>query len=233
MASKRSHSPACACRVSQAPVLIPRATPPIGFSMQERYPTFLIFGAPGSGKGTQGVTLGCLPRFFHCACGDVFRRLDTRTELGKTFLTYSSRGDLVPDEITIQLWQESIEAAAGSGRFKPDIDYLLLDGIPRNIQQAQLMEDIIEVKRVFHLSCPDRDKVVSRLKKRAIKDNRLDDANESVILHRLKAYEQESKPLLDFYGQTLITDIDATQAPVKVLRDILDIIVQFDVKAIS
>ena len=77
--------------------------------MNEKYPTYLFFGAPGSGKGTQGITLGSLPRFFHCACGDVFRRLDTRTELGKTFLEYSSKGELVPDEITIQLWKESIK----------------------------------------------------------------------------------------------------------------------------
>jgi adenylate kinase len=193
--------------------------------MNEKYPTYLFFGAPGSGKGTQGITLGSLPRFFHCACGDVFRRLDTRTELGKTFLEYSSKGELVPDEITIQLWKESIKAAESAGRYKSDIDYLLLDGIPRNVRQAQLMDEIIDVRRVFHLSCPDREKVVARLKKRALKDNRLDDANEEVIRRRLEAYDKESKPLLDYYGAKLVTTIDATQAPVKVLRDILDHIV--------
>jgi adenylate kinase len=193
--------------------------------MNEKYPTYLFFGAPGSGKGTQGITLGSLPRFYHCACGDVFRRLDTRTELGKTFLQYSSKGELVPDEITIQLWKESIKAAESAGRYKSDIDYLLLDGIPRNVRQAQLMDEIIDVRRVFHLSCPDREKVVARLKKRALKDNRLDDANEEVIRRRLEAYDKESKPLLDYYGAKLVTTIDATQAPVKVLRDILDHIV--------
>ena len=193
--------------------------------MNEKYPTYLFFGAPGSGKGTQGITLGSLPRFYHCACGDVFRRLDTRTELGKTFLQYSSKGELVPDEITIQLWKESIKAAESAGRYKSDIDYLLLDGIPRNVRQAQLMDEIIDVRRVFHLSCPEREKVVARLKKRALKDNRLDDANEEVIRRRLEAYDKESKPLLDYYGAKLVTTIDATQAPVKVLRDILDHIV--------
>jgi adenylate kinase len=66
---------------------------------------------------------------------------------------------------------------------------------------------------------------VARLKKRALKDNRLDDANEEVIRRRLEAYDKESKPLLDYYGAKLVTTIDATQAPVKVLRDILDHIV--------
>ena len=76
-----------------------------------RYNTFILFGAPGSGKGTQGKTLGTIPRFYHCACGDVFRSIDTRTKVGKAFLDYSSKGELVPDEITVELWREAIEAA--------------------------------------------------------------------------------------------------------------------------
>lgn len=198
--------------------------------MQERYPTYLLFGAPGSGKGTQGTTLGSLPRFFHCACGDVFRRIDTRTVLGQQFLQYSSRGELVPDDVTIELWSESITNAVSTGRFKPDLDCLILDGIPRNVHQARLMEKIIEVRRVFHLSCPDRSKVVHRLKKRALKDNRLDDANEEVIRRRLEAYETESKPLLEFYGKDLIVDIDAGDPPVKVLSEILSHVVRDELR---
>lgn len=68
-------------------------------------PAFLILGPPGSGKGTQGRILGSVPRFFHFACGDVFRSIDTRTALGKQFVDYSSRGELVPDELTIELWK--------------------------------------------------------------------------------------------------------------------------------
>lgn len=189
--------------------------------MSERYQTYLFFGAPGSGKGTQGVTLGSLPRFYHCACGDVFRSIDTRTPLGRSFLDYSSRGQLVPDELTVELWQQSIRHAVEAHAFKPDIDHLLLDGIPRNIRQAELMESIIDVRRVFHLSCPDREKLVHRLKKRAIKDNRLDDASEEVIRRRLETYDRESKPLLDFYGPELTVHVDATEPPVAVLHTIL------------
>jgi len=76
-----------------------------------RYNTFILFGAPGSGKGTQGKTLGTIPRYYHCACGDVFRSIDTRTKVGKAFLEYSGRGQLVPDDITVELWREAIEAA--------------------------------------------------------------------------------------------------------------------------
>lgn len=191
-----------------------------------KYPTYLFFGAPGSGKGTQGTTIGTLPRFFHCACGDVFRRIDTRNPLGQVFLEYSSKGQLVPDEITVELWKVSIGHAVEAHVFKPDIDYLVLDGIPRNVRQAELMSEIIDVRRVFHLNCADRDKVVLRLKKRALKDNRLDDANEEVIRRRLDTYERESLPLLNYYGPELTVDIDATEPPVVVLQTILAHIVK-------
>jgi len=187
----------------------------------QKYQTYLIFGAPGSGKGTQGRTLGTIPRFFHCACGEVFRSLDTRTQLGRAFLEYSSKGQLVPDELTVELWRVRIEQSVEAHNFKPDIDHLVLDGIPRNVEQAKLMEDIIEVRGVFHLSCPVREKLVSRLKKRALKDNRLDDANEDVIRRRLETYDRESKPLLEYYGPKMVTDIDATESPLVVFSKIV------------
>jgi adenylate kinase len=187
-----------------------------------KYQTYLLFGAPGSGKGTQGHTLGSIPRFFHCPCGDVFRSIDTRTKVGQAFLDYSSKGQLVPDDITVQLWKVAIDAAVEAHKFKPDIDILVLDGIPRNVAQARIMDDLIDVKQVFHLSCPNRDALFARLKKRALKDNRLDDANEEVIQRRLALYETESKPVLGYYGPERITCIDATEPPAKVLMHILE-----------
>ena len=186
-----------------------------------RYNTFILFGAPGSGKGTQGKTLGTIPRFYHCACGDVFRSIDTRTKVGNAFLEYSSKGELVPDEITVELWRAAIDAAVEAHKFKPDIDTLVLDGIPRNIGQAKIMEEMIDVKKVFHLSCPSRETLFYRLKKRALKDNRLDDANDQVIQRRLDTYEMESKPVLSYYSKEMVTLVDATQPPSKVLFDIL------------
>lgn len=191
-----------------------------------KFRTFLLFGAPGSGKGTQGKILGSIPRFFHLACGDVFRSLDTRTPLGQAFLQYSSRGELVPDEITVQLWRARINDAVGAHVFKPDIDHLILDGIPRSAHQAGLMAEMIDVHRVFHLQVADRSQLVSRLKKRALKDNRLDDANEETIRRRLDTYEAETKAVLEYYGPDLITDVDATQPVIKVLHDITSVIIQ-------
>src|SRR5690625_3668924 len=193
-----------------------------------KYKTLLIFGAPGSGKGTQGTALGTLPHFYHLACGDVFRSIDTQTPIGQEFLRYSSRGELVPDETTVGLWKEYIEKAMKSGVIKPERDFLVLDGIPRVVNQAKLMEDRSEGMKVCHLACPDRSQLVFRLKKRALKENRLDDANEQVITHRLKTYEEESKPVLDFYGSGLVEVIDAMQSPAEVMLEILQTVTKLE-----
>ena len=181
----------------------------------------IILGAPGSGKGTQGQILGRVPRFFHCACGDVFRSLDTRTVIGKKFVDYSSRGELVPDELTIELWKAQIDNLGDTHLYKPDIDFLILDGIPRNVRQAEILDRYIEVHQVFHLSCPNRDELARRMRKRALKDNRLDDASDRVIDQRIATYEAETKPILDYYPTDRVTTIDATQPPVKVLAEMI------------
>jgi adenylate kinase len=189
--------------------------------MTFKYRTILLFGAPGSGKGTQGKILGNIPHFFHCACGDVFRNLTIDSELGRTFIAYSSRGELVPDEPTVRLWRESIAGTTRAGRLHPDRDTLVLDGIPRNVHQAEILRDTLIVRAIFKLTCPDREKLVERLQRRALRENRLDDANLEVIRGRLETFERETKPLLEFYGPALVHEIDATQNPVNVLRDIL------------
>ncbi|MCL4790117.1 MAG: nucleoside monophosphate kinase [Verrucomicrobia bacterium] len=186
-----------------------------------KYRTILLFGAPGAGKGTQGKILGTIPNFFHCACGDVFRSLTTSSPLGKTFIEYSSRGELVPDEPTVELWRSFIQGCERSNRFRPKDDTLVLDGIPRNRHQAEMLADTLDVKAVFYLHCTNFEALVQRLQKRALKENRLDDANLDVIRDRLKTYEKETKPVLNFYGRKLTHRIDSTQSPVKVLRDIL------------
>ena len=186
-----------------------------------KYRAILLFGAPGAGKGTQGKILGTIPHFFHCACGDVFRSLSATNPLARVFIEYSSRGQLVPDEPTIALWRQFIENCERTGRFHPELDTLVLDGIPRNLRQAEMLSDTLDVKAIFLLHCRDLNALVDRLQRRALKENRLDDANVQVIRDRLKTYEKETKPLLSFYGRKVVHRIDATQTPLKVLRDIV------------
>src|SRR5438105_14314694 len=115
-------------------------TQPQQSDVHMRYRSVLLFGAPGSGKGTQGKIIGTIPGFFHTACGDIFRTLDLSSEMGRKFWDYSSRGELVPDEFTVQLWKQYIRGLEMINQFRPSTEILVLDGIPRNVEQAKLLE---------------------------------------------------------------------------------------------
>lgn len=190
----------------------------------QRYRTILLFGAPGSGKGTQGKVLGQIPGFFHLSCGDVFRGLNPTSELGRTFLQYSSQGKLVPDNFTVQLWSEHIHRLVHTHHFHPEGTILLLDGIPRNRHQAEMMDQYIEVLMVLYLEAVDQEQMIARLRRRALHENRLDDANEEVIRGRFREYAAESTPVLDFYPLELIRKVDAGLSPLQVLRQAIDAI---------
>ncbi len=189
--------------------------------MNNRYKTALLFGAPGSGKGTQGRILGAIPGFYHFSCGEVFRRLNPDSELGQIFFEYSSRGELVPDEVTVRMWAESLNAHEVLGDFKPRSDLLILDGIPRTVEQARLMEDHIDVLMVIHLVCDDREEMIRRLRRRALKENRIDDADEKVIRNRWEVYEKETAPILDHYPMQRIREVNSLGSPAQVLSNVL------------
>lgn len=191
----------------------------------KRYNTILLFGAPGSGKGTQGKILGQVPGFYHQSCGDVFRTLNTKSDLGRIFVEYSSKGLLVPDDVTIRMWRENIKAQEILSLYKPDDDLLVLDGIPRNPNQAKIMDEYINVLEVVHLICSDEEKMFERLRKRALKENRVDDAREEVIRRRWKVYMDETKPVLAHYNPGIIKNVDALGSPASVLQHILERVV--------
>ena len=190
-----------------------------------RYKSILLFGAPGSGKGTQGKILGSIPGFYHSACGDVFRSLDLQSEMGRVFWEYAGKGRLVPDEFTVKLWKQYINGMEMVNQFFPETQLLVLDGIPRTVDQAKLLEDTIEVVKVIHLVCADMGKMVERLKRRALKENRFDDANDKVIQRRLEVYEQETAPVLSYYPREKIQKIDATMSQIRVLSRIIEVLV--------
>ncbi|MEE9403897.1 MAG: nucleoside monophosphate kinase [Algisphaera sp.] len=188
----------------------------------ERYKCVLLLGAPGAGKGTQGSILGRIPGYFHCACGDVFRNIDITSSLGRTFYEYSSRGELVPDRVTVQMWAAVIEARTVIGDYKPHADILVLDGIPRTLEQAKLMDRYIDVQRVIHLTCDDETAMFERLRRRALKSNRHDDADEKVIRHRWEVYAHETAPVLEHYPADQRIDINSIGSPAQILHDILE-----------
>lgn len=193
--------------------------------MPDRYQTMLLFGAPGVGKGTQGKILGAIPGFYHLSCGEVFRTLDIHSELGKIFYEHSSRGELVPDDVTVKMWRENLHAQTVLSLYKPHDDLLVLDGIPRNARQAQLMEEHIDVLVIVHLTCSNKEAMIKRLRRRALKENRADDAREDVIRRRWDIYEQETRPVLEYYPAEKIRTVDAIGSPASVLQHILEVVV--------
>ena len=185
----------------------------------------MLIGPPGVGKGTQGKILGSIPGFFHLATGDMFRALDKESEIGLEFTRYSSQGLLVPDFLTVRLWQQHVEQLMAKGLYDPSEDILLLDGIPRSEPQTEMMQDYIDPFMIIHLVCDDIDEMVKRMQKRATEQGRPDDADESVIRKRFEVYSEQTAPVLACYNDEIISNIDAIGTQVEVLLRILSAVV--------
>lgn len=192
--------------------------------MSDRYQTVLLFGAPGAGKGTQGKILAQMPGFFHMSTGEMFRNMDMTSDIGKIFRTYMTRGELVPDDVVIKLWSSTIHAYTILRLFKPEQDLLILDGMPRNVAQARLMHKYIDVLKIVHLKCENKEDMFKRLATRAMRENRPDDAKEDVIRRRWAVYESETYPVLDCYDKNIVVDINAIGSPAIILAKILEAI---------
>jgi adenylate kinase len=182
---------------------------------------FLIFGAPGSGKGTVGAKLATVTGIKHLSTGDIFRGLSPSSENGKLFSNYAGAGKLVPDDVTIQIFSRYINGLIDTNKFDPEKDSFLLDGIPRTVEQANLLKNVANVKHVFVLDIPDYSVIVERLLKRAKIEGRKDDADEGVIRARLNEYESKTAAVLGAYDSSMITKINGAQSPDEVFRDVL------------
>jgi adenylate kinase len=186
-----------------------------------RFRTILLFGMPGSGKGTQGSVLGQLPDYIHVSMGDVFRKIPRYGRFGQEIEKYTAQGFMVPDELTVRIFQRHIQILEMQELLMPSQSTLILDGLPRNFQQAEWLQDTLDVVQIFHLKILDQRKAIERLKVRALRENRLDDMNEAVIARRLKTYDEETFQTLSCYSKDLIYDIDAGQSTINVLRDVV------------
>lgn len=190
----------------------------IAVSAGLQYPNaVLLFGPPGSGKGTWGKILGMMPGFYHVSTGDMFRMLDVESELGLEVMQKIHNGELVPDDTTFNMWQGHMKNAALVGSFRPQRDVLVLDGFPRTPRQAEMLENVASVRMILQLDCADREILVVRLRRRAVLEGRGDDANEKVIRHRLAIYEQQIQQTLAYYPPNLKAYIDVSIPPVRIL----------------
>jgi adenylate kinase len=157
----------------------------------------VLFGKPGAGKGTQAEFLKGKYNLTHLSTGDIFRyNIKNNTELGKLAQTYMEKGDLVPDEVTIQMLQSEVDK-------NPDSDGFLFDGFPRTIAQAKALDGFLESKNqkitaTVALEADDTI-LVTRLLERGKTSGRPDDQDEEKIRNRYEEYNQKTAPLMDYY----------------------------------
>jgi adenylate kinase len=180
----------------------------------------LLVAPPGAGKGTQATRLAAHYQIAHLASGDLLRQeVAAGSEIGKAAASYIRRGDLVPDDIVLRVVADrAIEAARHGG--------YVLDGFPRNLQQAEAAFQIAQrvegttLQAVIHLKVSPKE-LRRRLLARAQQEGRSDDTR-AVIEHRLEVYDSETQPLLEFYkGRGLLIDVDGEQPVEAVFSDIV------------
>lgn len=157
----------------------------------------ILFGPPGAGKGTQSAKLIDKYSLTHISTGDLFRKhLKEGTPLGKMAKEYMNKGNLVPDQVVIDMVDDKISS---SGK----ISGIIFDGFPRTIPQAQALDQLLQrknapIKILVELVVPE-DELRKRLAERAAKENRPDDAKPEVIENRISVYKAETAAVADYY----------------------------------
>lgn len=189
--------------------------------LDQRYTAVLLFGPPGVGKGTQGGLIGNIPGFSHVSTGQMFRSMDPTSPLGKKVRSFTREGNFVPDALTIQIFRAFIEDDISSNRFDPETDVLLLDGIPRNTQQVESVASDMDVRLVLHLVCRDEERMIKRIRARAEREHRVDDAREEIVRHRFDVFREQSAPVLNCYPSDMIVDVPADGTPAEVMHELL------------
>jgi adenylate kinase len=157
----------------------------------------ILFGPPGAGKGTQSAKLIEKYNLTHISTGDLFRKhLKEGTSLGKLAKGYMDNGNLVPDQVVIDMVDDKIKSTPNSGG-------IIFDGFPRTIPQAEALDKLLESKKapikVLVELVVDEDELRKRLADRAMKENRPDDAKPEVIDNRIKVYKAETMAVADYY----------------------------------
>lgn len=157
----------------------------------------VLFGAPGAGKGTQSEKVLVKYNLVHLSTGDLFRlHLNNETALGLEAKKYMNKGDLVPDEIVIGMVEDKINKSSNVIGF-------VFDGFPRTINQAIALDNMLEkknipIKQMIALKVDEKE-LIKRIQNRAKTSGREDDKSIDKINNRIQVYNQETKPVADYY----------------------------------
>lgn len=195
--------------------------------MNEKYPAILLFGAPGSGKGTVGRKLAVVTEQYHLSSGDVFRGIEPDSKRGKILREYSDKGLLVPDKITMELIVNYIQGLILTNRFYPEKQHMILDGFPRTVPQAELIASHLEVKKIIILDVPNERVLIERIKLRAQKEGRFDDMDDAILRKRMEVYHTQTKEVLAYFPKEVQIRIDGDQTPSEVFRDVMIEVAKF------
>jgi len=191
-----------------------------GNGASKEYHAILLFGPPGSGKGTQGRILGEVPGFCLVSMGDVLRSLDPSGNPGREVHRHLRAGTLVPSELVIAVWKKHMEKRVAA-RFDPRRGLLVLDGLPRNVEEAKMLVPYVGIERVIHLACENEAILIDRIRRRSREGDRPDDTNDAVVQHRFDVYRTETLPVLDRYPPQAIAVVEAARTPLQVLHQIV------------
>jgi len=185
----------------------------------------ILFGKPGAGKGTQAAFLKNQFNLVHISTGDVFRyNIKNQTELGNLAKSYMDRGDLVPDEVTIQMLESEVEKA-------PDAAGFIFDGFPRTTAQAEALDAFLSSKDMSISATialdVDENLLVARLLKRGLESGRTDDQDAQKIRNRFEEYNAKTAPLIDYYkNQNKFYELDGVGEISEITARLTNIVAQ-------
>ncbi|MDB4163258.1 adenylate kinase [Saprospiraceae bacterium] len=160
----------------------------------------ILFGPPGSGKGTQANSIAKKYNLLHISTGDLFRyEIGNSTELGQLAKSYINKGELVPDDVTIGMLKNKVDAY-------PDVAGYIFDGFPRNVYQSEELDRFLDkkgqtVNALLQLDVNDEE-IVKRILNRGKTSGREDDNDEMIIRNRISIFNDETSPVYNYYDKS-------------------------------
>jgi adenylate kinase len=160
----------------------------------------ILFGPPGSGKGTQAAKLIEKYNLLHISTGDLFRaEISNGTALGLEAKSYIDKGALVPDSVTVNMLKSKMEQ-------HPDVQGVIFDGFPRTIPQAEALDEMLkskgtDVSLLLSLKVEDAE-IINRIVKRGASSGRTDDTDPEIIQNRINTYKSQTTPVADYYAKS-------------------------------